>query len=429
MREKSAGGRIKSLIMTIVIAIVLFSSVFFQEYTMRLIVAAPALLILIGTVIWTGTHGRSSTPEYAEPVRTTALQTEDVPPSETGEEKTALTAEMLHMANAAAGEALRGMTKVLPILAGQLQSVIEHTEQAAMDLSNSFLNINRKAKEQVKDVQHIFGGISGDEEASEDGGVLYDIRNNLDSLTRGLDQLLMIIKKNSESTMRILRQTQSMEKIVQTSNDITENSQVLSINATIEAARAGQQGQGFAVVAREFQKMTQRSEESTREIQEVVGQISELSQSVHRENQESETIGLRLGEEAKTHGLKSVDKINTMIAQTRVDLEKLSAQTEEFARDISTIVMSIQFQDITRQRLEHVIEPLNEFSEDLRNIAGYLESIDAFDSLQHISQSKNAIERLKEKYTMESERELLEKSLNEENQKNGGQNGTAGFDS
>lgn len=428
MSEKSGGRQKKSLILPIVMAIILFSSVFIQEYTMRLMVAAPALLILIGIVIWTGMRRTESPSEHAEPVRTTTPQTEPVPPEETTGEKTALTAEMLHTANAAAGEALRGMTKVLPILSGQLQSVIEHTEKAAMDLSNSFLNINRKAKEQVKDVQHIFGGISGDEEERGDG-VLYDIRNNLDSLTRGLDQLLTIIKKNSESTMRILRQTQSMEKIVQTSNDITENSQVLSINATIEAARAGQQGQGFAVVAREFQKMTQRSEESTKEIQAVVGQISELSQTVHRENQESETIGLRLGEEAKTHGLKSVDKINTMIAQTRVDLEKLSAQTEEFARDISTIVMSIQFQDITRQRLEHVIEPLNEFSEDLRNIAGYLESIDAFDSLQHISQSKNAIERLKEKYTMESERELLENSLIEENQKKGGQNGTAGFDS
>ncbi|MDY7028866.1 MAG: methyl-accepting chemotaxis protein [Spirochaetota bacterium] len=425
----------KSFILVIAAALVLFASIFIQELNGRIVVAGPAFLVLFVSAILMlrakgpGPAGRVP-PEEVGVTEREPPGLESAPGAEIDarEEKETVDPEVLHAANETAGEALRGMTEVLPILAQQLQSVIDYTEQAAMDLSNSFISINRKAKNQVRDVQHIFGGISGEEADREESSVLHDIRNNLDSLTVGLDQLLILIKKNTESTSRILRQTQSIEKIVEASSEITENSRVLSINATIEAARAGQHGRGFAVVAREFQQMTQRSEESTREIQEVVNKISELSETVHRETRESEEISLRLGREAKTHGQKSVDKINTMIAQTRYDLEKLSAQAEEFARDISSIVMSIQFQDITRQRIEHVIEPLNEFTSDLERIASYLESIDAFDTLQHISQSRSAIDRLKEKYTMESEREIMEQNVMEKTQRKGEEHVTASSD-
>lgn len=414
----------------IISALILFSSVFLPGLTFRLVVAVPAMSALIGTVF----------PAFSRRVQTevdeagAAADLTDRPPvepvnppsRELSEGKTV--SEIVHAANDVAVEALQGMTDVLPILAEQLQSVIDHTEQAAMDLSKSFISINRKAKEQVKEVQHIFGGISGEEANRGEGSVLHDIRNNLDTLTVGLEQLLGIIKKNSESTSRILKQTQSIENIVEVSNDITENSRVLSVNATIEAARAGQHGRGFAVIAREFQQMTQHSEDATREIQEVAKKISELSRTVHNETRESEEISLRLEQETKTQGRESVDKINTMIAGTREDLEKLSAQAEEFARDISSIVMSIQFQDITRQRIEHVIEPLKDFSTDLEHIARYLESIDASDNAQHIARSKSAIERLKEKYTMEAEREVLERKLMDNKQMKGGRHVTAGSD-
>lgn len=308
-------------------------------------------------------------------------------------------------------EALTGMAKVIPILNQQLEAVIEYTEEAAMELSRSFISINRKAKEQVQDVREIFGVMSGEESGGSSESALVDIRGNLNSLTEGLDTLLEQIKKNSDSIHSVLRQTKSIEEIVATTSEITENSRVLSINATIEAARAGEHGRGFAVVAGEFKQMTERSEEATAEIEETVHKITELISQVQTEIERSKEISRNLGEQTKTQGRESVNKIDSMIDAAKTDLQKLSSQAEAFAKDINSIIVSIQFQDITRQRIEHVIEPLQEFAEDLEKIGSYIESIDQADTVQQLSNFDSAVDRLKQKYTMEAEKELMERSL------------------
>ena len=316
-------------------------------------------------------------------------------------------------------EALSGMSRVIPVLNGQLQAVIDYTEEAAMELSRSFISINRKAKEQVQDVRRVFGSISEGASAGgsqADGAVatdsaLVNVRSNLNALTDGLDTLVEQIKKNSDSIHSILRQTKSIEEIVATTSEITENSRVLSINATIEAARAGEHGRGFAVVAGEFKQMTERSEEATTEIESTVQMITQLISQVQDEIEQSREISQRLGEQTKTRGQESVDNIDTMIDQAKGDLEKLSGQAESFAKDINSIIMSMQFQDITRQRIEHVIEPLQEFADDLEKIGSYIEQIDHADSIQQLSNFDSAVDRLKQKYTMEAEKELMEQSL------------------
>lgn len=345
-----------------------------------------------------GSAASSREPSEAEPAE--ALETDT----------TMGTSDLHEEAHTHISEALLGMGKVIPILTHQLKAVIDYTEDSAMQLSQSFISINRKAKNQVQDVQKIFGSISEGESQNETEGVLIDIRDNLNSLTEGLDTLLKQIHKNSESINKIFRQTQSIEEIVATTNDITENSRVLSINATIEAARAGEQGKGFAVVAGEFKKMTEKSEEASKEIEETVQITSELIASVQKEIEESKEISRRLGEQTKNQGRESVDKIDTVMEQAKNDLDKLSRQAEAFAKDINNIIVSIQFQDITRQRIEHVIEPLDEFSADLEKIADYIKHIEQAETIQQLSNFDSAVDRLKQKYTMEAEKELIDKS-------------------
>ncbi|MFO7731950.1 MAG: hypothetical protein R6V86_14425, partial [Spirochaetia bacterium] len=142
----------------------------------------------------------------------------------------------------------------------------------------------------------------------------------------------------------------------------------------------------------------------------------QLIASIQKEFEESKDISRRLGEETKTHGRESLDKIDAMMEAAKQDLQKLSSHAESFAQDIKTVIVSIQFQDITRQRIEHVIEPLKEFASDVEKIGSYLEHIDRTDSVQQLSSFDSALDRLKQKYTMEAEKELLEKSLTSKNE-------------
>ena len=418
-----SGKLIKSTSVLIIgLTLLLYSTLFISDTSLRLIIGTALALALLALTLYlnhswkkpadqpidntTLSEGFSATEPSSEP--SSEPDSEPLPTSKAKQHETNVHQHIV--------EALFGMAKVVPILNGQLQAVIDYTEEAAMELSRSFISINRKAKEQVDDVRRVFGTMSPSEDDGDRKNALVDIRENLNSLTSGLATLLEQIKKNSESINGILYQTKSIEEIVATTTDITENSRVLSINATIEAARAGEHGRGFAVVAGEFKQMTERSEKATAEIEETVRMISQLIASVQTEIEESKDISRRLGEETKSHGRESLDKIDAMLDGAKQDLQKLSEQAESFAQDIKSIIVSIQFQDITRQRIEHVIEPLKEFASDMEKIGDYLKNIDRTDSAQQLSSFDSALDRLKQKYTMEAEKELLKNTLTNKNE-------------
>lgn len=417
--------RLRGRLVTVAVLLIagLYAAVFIPPLLVRALAAAlpAAALLLITGLAARAPDGESGVRERIEPesgAEAGPNADEEVRADSGPDEPDGPSGQLQQEAHRHVREALSGMSRVIPILNGQLQAVVEYTEEAAMQLSRSFISINGKAKKQVQEVQRVFGLISEQESAGGWGtsgdlseSALENIRSNLNSLTEGLDSLVEQIKKNSDSIHSILRQTKAIEEIVEASSEITENSRVLSINATIEAARAGEHGRGFAVVAGEFKQMTERSEETTAEIESTVQMITQLISQVQGEFEQSKAMSLQLGEQAKTRGRESLDKIDTMIDQTKEDLEKLSGQAESFAKDINSIIMSIQFQDITRQRIEHVIEPLKEFAEDLEQIGSYIDHIDHADSVQQLSTFDSAVDRLKQKYTMEAEKELMEQSL------------------
>ncbi|RKX75757.1 MAG: hypothetical protein DRP87_13805 [Spirochaetes bacterium] len=301
---------------------------------------------------------------------------------------------------------LREKVKIIPVLNGQLRAVIEHTEKAAMDLSKSFMNINKKAKEQVKEVSAVFGDLS-EESGDNNQSVLLSMKEVLSRIITNFNSVTEIIKKSQSATAKIIERAEAVKDIVRKTDNIADSSKVLAINATIEAARAGAHGKGFSVVASEFRKLAEDSESANKEIHSIIDKVTEETRHVYKETEEgvkrSNEITMEAGEMLKN----ALGQINNAIAQARDKLADLSRHAESLARDISTIVVSIQFQDITRQRIEHVIEPLEEFAKELNSLKEELEnssSLADFASRDHAAWLVN-------KYTMETEKELMNRTL------------------
>jgi methyl-accepting chemotaxis protein len=161
--------------------------------------------------------------------------------------------------------------------------------------------------------------------------------------TTSIAQLADTLEKASQTVQRVSSDSSNIEKIVVVINAIAEQTNLLALNAAIEAARAGTHGRGFAVVADEVRSLASRTQDSTREIQEMIGNLQtgaseaasvmessrELARTTVDKTSEAESALVRIREE--------VGAINDMNAQIASASEEQSSVAEEVNRNISRI--------------------------------------------------------------------------------------------
>ncbi|MDK1286433.1 methyl-accepting chemotaxis protein [Pseudoalteromonas umbrosa] len=177
-----------------------------------------------------------------------------------------------------------------------------------------------------------------------------------------------------DSVLGVARQTSKIADAAQIIEQIAEQTNLLALNAAIEAARAGEQGRGFAVVADEVRHLAQRTQESTKEIHAI---IDELTQST----QESEVIAQRgetesqLGIEKLNASTQKIEHIYTLIETMSVNSMQIAAAVEEQAtvsEDINKQVVNIaslaNSSVISSQESQEISEELTRVAKDMHEL-------------------------------------------------------------
>ncbi|MEJ2059021.1 MAG: methyl-accepting chemotaxis protein [Gammaproteobacteria bacterium] len=163
------------------------------------------------------------------------------------------------------------------------------------------------------------------------------------SAMTGIDSLVGRVRKAVELIGRVEKQTEDISKILEVITQITEQTNLLALNAAIEAARAGEQGRGFAVVADEVRSLANRTRSSTAEIQtmieglqggarEAVEFMAHVREDADRSEQQVEEAAESLGEIA--HAIKTIDTMSTQIATAA---EEQRAVSEEVNNNLLVI--------------------------------------------------------------------------------------------
>ncbi|MBD0315679.1 MAG: DUF3365 domain-containing protein [Nitrospiraceae bacterium] len=172
--------------------------------------------------------------------------------------------------------------------------------------------------------------------AKDGGSVVSDTINGMQHLSDAVSNSATIIAELGKSSDQI-------GEIVRVIEDIADQTNLLALNAAIEAARAGEQGRGFAVVADEVRKLAERTTKATKEIGDMIRQIQQDTRgAVDSMQQGTQKVsgGVELVNktgEALTRIVQMVSESADMIRQIAVASEEQSVATQQIANDIENV--------------------------------------------------------------------------------------------
>lgn len=172
----------------------------------------------------------------------------------------------------------------------------------------------------------------------------HEVAHGNDSLNRVMSQMTIINNSSDhvEKQVRILgEQSQQIGNIVDVITGIADQTNLLALNAAIEAARAGEQGKGFAVVADEVRKLAEQSKQSADQIAALILSIQHDTTNVITaisSNTKETAAGMEVVDATK----EAFQKIMSSIEGVRVQLQDISASTEQMSAGIQEVTASTE---------------------------------------------------------------------------------------
>jgi methyl-accepting chemotaxis protein len=254
--------------------------------------------------------------------------------------------------------ALKNMVTKLQSIIGEVKSAASNIASASYELNASSELMSKGAGEQASRATQV---ATASEEMSQ---TVLDIAKNTSSIetsaidttklakdgemvvNRSVDKVKSIaytIDQSAQLVKSLGERSNQIGEIVNVINDIADQTNLLALNAAIEAARAGEQGRGFAVVADEVRKLAERTGNSTAEIGDMVKSIqNEVHQVVI--SMENITKEVKAGVDLSTQAgdvlrniVESADKLHLMVQQIASATEEMASTSEEINKDIEMI--------------------------------------------------------------------------------------------
>ncbi|TVQ34582.1 MAG: hypothetical protein EA370_10515, partial [Wenzhouxiangella sp.] len=272
------------------------------------------------------------------------------------EDVTGAIADSVNYAVEALRDLVAGVNNTAQQVAAQAQETRATTIQLAEASEHQAKEI-REATETINEMARSFDDMA--KRSSESADVAQSsvqIANRGADMVRqtisGMDNIRDQIQETSKRIKRLGESSQEIGDIVELINGISEQTNVLALNAAIQAASAGGAGRGFAVVADEVQRLAERATNATRRIEALVQTIqADTAEAVNSMEQTTSQVvsGARLAEDAGD-ALESIEKVSNDLAGLIQDISRQAQEESNNATKIAQLMNSIR--DISVQTTE-----------------------------------------------------------------------------
>ena len=258
-----------------------------------------------------------------------------------------------------------------------------HTVDDSTKTSQSFIELQNDSSTQVaaamEQMTHQIHDVSSNAEAAEQAA--NDAAHNASTgkhvvaeTITAIETLSANIETVSRVTEDLANESQNIGSVLDVIRSISEQTNLLALNAAIEAARAGEHGRGFAVVADEVRTLASRTGQSTDEIQSMISKLQEGTRAAVDAVKASQTLSVSTVEQASSanNSLNEIERLVSVITEMNSQIARATEQQTQAADEVNLRINDLS--QSTEQSLDNT-KQLNSASDKLKQSSTELSSI------------------------------------------------------
>ena len=272
-------------------------------------------------------------------------------------------------------EALRAVPGFCEVIDGHITDVIAQTGEAAESIVGQLIKVDSLADVMSGDVARLAGTLGRTES---------ELDNVTSSNGQLVDRLVRYFLYRDEQIRELVEEMRGLKQHVSQIEEVSRATNILALNAMIEAVRAGDKGEGFAVVADEVRKLADRSAKAANGIGTSIADLTARLDAVLSDDTSFDQdleVATPPGDTAMTRRLSGIAdaqrELSDMVAGVLHDTIEAARQVEQSSSALTAettgAVGHVQFQDISRQMLEHVADAVGQVRRQAEDVIGYAE--------------------------------------------------------
>ncbi|WP_458700854.1 methyl-accepting chemotaxis protein [Sulfurospirillum sp. 1307] len=259
-------------------------------------------------------------------------------------------------------------------ISAQLSSTTQEVGKRVEDESNIITQISNESKNLHDLLQgSLVDARKSDENLKVSNDILFEVQGDIEALHVKLNETSIKDVELAQKLNQTSQSTTEIREVLSVINDIADQTNLLALNAAIEAARAGEHGRGFAVVADEVRQLAEKTQKSLTEINSTINVVVQSVQEVSSDMDDSSKEILKISQNGEELNKKVDNAVSTMIETTKITKKTIESyiQTvdnlENIVKELDNVdrLSNSNFKSI--EEISDASEHLNSLTEELNN--------------------------------------------------------------